>query len=222
MQEILEKLGLAVESGKINQASAYPPALRGMDGADELTRAALDLGIAAGEILHQVLEPAMRRVGQRFADKQAFIPDLLMAAKAMNVAIVQLRPYFLSGEVKRKGCFVIGTVYGDLHDIGKKLVALIIEGAGFEVVDLGIDVPVERFVEAVEQYPGCALGLSALLTTTMVHMEPIVQAVRARAPGTRILIGGAPLSQAFCDRIGADHYASDPQSAVDYLTSQAA
>jgi methanogenic corrinoid protein MtbC1 len=133
--------------------------------------------------------------------------------------MVHLRPYFASGEVKRRGVFVVGTVAGDLHDIGKNILAMMVEGAGWEVVDLGVDVKAERFLAEIEKHPGCVIGLSALLTTTMVNMEKTVQQIQARHPGTLILVGGAPVTAEFCRKIGASHYSPDPQGAVLFLNS---
>jgi len=135
----------------------------------------------------------------------------------MAAAMAHLKPYFASGAVQRKGTVVIGTVAGDLHDIGKNLVSMMIEGGGWEVIDLGVDVSTEKFIESIEQYPGCILGLSALLTTTMVNMEDTVREIKAKHPDTRVMIGGAPLTEDFKNTIGADYYSPDPQGAVEYL-----
>jgi methanogenic corrinoid protein MtbC1 len=150
------------------------------------------------------------------------VPDVLMAAKAMSAGMAHLKPFFQSGEVKRRGVFVIGTVAGDRHDIGKNLVSMIVEGGGWEVVDLGVDVSPDKFVAAVDEHPGCALGMSALLTTTMANVERAVKEVKAKHPSTKILVGGAPLTQEFCNKIGADYYSPDPQGAVSFLNKLAA
>jgi methanogenic corrinoid protein MtbC1 len=216
-REILERLSTCVELGKVNQTASYPPKLKGQPGADELCREAIALGIAPGDILNEGLIPGMSRVGERFGQGKAFVPEMLLAARAMTAAMVHLRPFIASGEVKRRGVFVIGTVAGDLHDIGKNIVAMMIEGAGWEVIDLGVDVKVERFVEEVVKHPSAVIGLSALLTTTMVNMGLAVKELKAREPGRHILVGGAPVSRAFCESIGADFYAPDPQTAVEHL-----
>jgi 5-methyltetrahydrofolate--homocysteine methyltransferase len=217
MNEILEKLSESVALGKVNQAAPYPPQLKGQPGADELTKQALDEGVAPTAILEQALVPAMERVGQAFSEHKIFVPQMLISAKAMNAAMTHLKPYFQAGEVKRKGTFIIGTVFGDLHDIGKNLVAMMIEGAGWEVIDLGIDVKTEQFVEAVQQHPGAYVGISALLTTTMTNMEPVVKAIKAASPTTKIIVGGSPLSAEFAQSIGADAYGKDPQDDVKWL-----
>jgi methanogenic corrinoid protein MtbC1 len=136
----------------------------------------------------------------------------------MTAAMKHLQPYLESGEVKHKGQFVIGTVSGDLHDIGKNLVSMTIKGYGFEVIDLGVDVPTEKFIKAIEDYPGCFVGLSALLTTTMGNMEKSVKTIKEKYPDTKVLIGGAPVNQQFCTQIGADFYAKDPQGAAAFLS----
>jgi 5-methyltetrahydrofolate--homocysteine methyltransferase len=215
-QTILQKLAECVEVGKINRTSPYPPTMKGEDGADELTKAALDSGISADEVLG-ALVTGMGVIGDKFSAGKAYVPNMLMAAKAMSAGMTHLKPYFSSGEVKRKGTFVIGTVFGDLHDIGKNLVAMTIEGAGWEVIDLGVDVKSEKFIAAIEKHPDCVVGLSALLTTTMTNMATIVKEIREKYPRKAIIIGGAPLTQEFSDKIGASGYSSTPQEAVNLL-----
>ena len=217
MEEILQRIANCIEFGKTDKASPYPPDMKGMDGADELTRLALDNGITPSDILSQGLITGMEKIGIKFRQNKVFVPQVLMSAKAMNLAMKHLKPYFQSGEVKRKGTFIIGTVVGDLHDIGKNLVAMMVEGNGWEVIDLGIDVKAEKFIAAVREHPGSVVGLSALLTTTMVNMEDIVKHLRDEAPGTRVIIGGAPVTEGFREKIGADFYSPDPQGAVEYL-----
>lgn len=217
MTEILEKLSTCVEFGKIDIKSPYPPAMKDQEGAFELTKNALDEGVSPGEILELALIPAMSRVGQKFSRNEIFVPQMLMAAKAMSSSMIHLRPYYLSGHTKRKGTFIIGTVTGDLHDIGKNLVAMMIEGAGWEIIDLGVDVTTEKFIQAALNHPGAVIGLSALLTTTMENMHKTVTVLRNRFPDTKILVGGAPVTAEFCSKIGADFYSPDPQGAVEYL-----
>lgn len=219
MSDTLERLMNCVELGKINKASPYPPSLKGQDGADELCKLALDEGIDPQVILNQGLIPGMSKIGEKFSQGKAFVPEMLISAKAMTAAMKHLKPFFATGEIKRKGVFVIGTVFGDLHDIGKNIVAMTIEGSGWEVIDLGVDVKPEKFVETVEKYPECVVGLSALLTTTMANMEVIVKEIKNKYPNKAILVGGAPLSQDFCNRIGATFYSPDPQGAVEFLKS---
>jgi methanogenic corrinoid protein MtbC1 len=217
MQELLDKLLEAVEWGKVDQKSAYPPQLKDQDGSYELTIRAINAGIGPQQILENALIPAMGRVGKKFSEKQIYVPQMLMSAKAMGASMIQLRPFFTSGEIKTKGTFIIGTVKGDLHDIGKNLVSMMIEGGGWTIVDLGVDVGTERFVVALENNPGAVIGLSALLTTTMESMKKTVEDLKEKFPSTKILIGGAPVTQDYCDKIGADFYSRDPQGAVNYL-----
>ena len=217
MNDILEKLALCVEFGKINKVSPYPPNMKDQDGADELAKRALEEGVKPDEILENALVPAMARVGEKFTRKEIYVPQMLMAAKAMNSAMAHLKPFFQSGETKRKGKFIVGTVSGDLHDIGKNLVAMMIEGGGWEVIDLGVDVSTEKFLGALEANPGAVVGLSALLTTTMENMKKTVSAIKEKNAASKILIGGAPVTHEYCEKIGADFYSPDPQGAVNYL-----
>jgi methanogenic corrinoid protein MtbC1 len=222
MTEILEKLSACVEAGKINKASPFPPALRGQDGADELCKQALDKGNKPEDIMNEALIPAMYRIGEKFSQGKAFVPEMLIAAKAMTAAMKHLKPFFTSGEIKRKGIFIIGTVAGDLHDIGKNIVSMTIEGAGWEVIDLGVDVKAEKFLDTIQKYPESVVGLSALLTTTMANMEIIVKEIKNKFPEKVILVGGAPLSDDFCKKIGANFYSPNPHGAVEFLKNIAA
>lgn len=217
--ERLKQIRECVENGKVNKDAPYPPAMRGQEGADELTFAALQEGVKPSEILDDALIPAMNAVGQKFTEKKIFVPQMLISAKAMNAAMAHLKPYFQSGEVKKKGKFIIGTVSGDLHDIGKNLVAMIVEGAGYEVIDLGIDVNSGKFIQAIAENQDAVVGLSALLTTTMVNMKSIAADIKKQYPGTVVMIGGAPINEQFKNEIGADYYSPDPQTAVNYLNS---
>jgi methanogenic corrinoid protein MtbC1 len=218
MHELVEKIAICVEKGKINKQSPFPPDLKDQDGSDELTVNALEQDVKPAEILEGCML-GMERIGKKFSENKVFVPELLMAAKAMSAVMNHLKPYFQSGEVKRKGMFIIGTVTGDLHDIGKNLVSMSIEGAGWEVIDLGVDVSSDKFLTAIANYPNSAVGLSALLTTTMVNMESIVKEIKEKYPEMKILVGGAPLTQEYCDKIGADFYSPDPQGAVNYLNT---
>jgi len=216
-EELLQQLAVCVERGKVNQASPYPPDMKGQDGADELTRKALDQGVSPNDVLEKASSSAWENIGKKFSANQVFVPDVLMAAKAMTAAMGHLKPFLDSGQVKTRGTFVIGTVQGDLHDIGKNLVCMVMEGGGWKVVDLGVDVSPEKFLAAVQANPGAAVGLSALLTTTMVNMEKTVKLIKGEVPGTKVVVGGAPLTQEFATKIGADAYSPDPQGALDYL-----
>jgi methanogenic corrinoid protein MtbC1 len=217
MDELLQSLGYCIERGKIDLKSPYPPDMRGEDGADELAKKAIEAHVDPQDLLSNTLIAAMQRVGERFRNREIFVPDVLMSAKAMSAAMEHLKPFFQSDALKRKGTVVMGTVAGDLHDIGKRLVSMMIEGGGWEVIDLGTDVPTERFVEAIEQHPGCVVGLSALLTTTMENMKSTVEEIKRTHPTTKVIIGGAPVTQEFAAAIGADAYSPDPQGAVEFL-----
>jgi methanogenic corrinoid protein MtbC1 len=217
MSELLEKLLEVVELGKADQKSPFPPQLKGQDGASELTIQALEAGISPQAILESALVPAMDKVGKKFSENKIFVPQMLMSARAMGAAMVQLKPFFTSGEIKTKGTFIIGTVKGDLHDIGKNLVAMMVEGSGWKVIDLGVDVPAEKYIAAVKENPGAVVALSALLTTTMVNMGDIVADIKAELPDTFVFIGGAPVNNEFCKKIGADAYTPDPQGVVEWL-----
>lgn len=221
MEEILEKLLEAVEFGKVDKKSPYPSQLKGQDGSHELTISAIETGVKPKQILEDALIPAMERVGKKFSENKIYVPQMLMSAKAMGASMFQLKPYFASGEIKTRGTFIIGTVKGDLHDIGKNLVAMMVEGGGWTILDLGVDVGSDRFIEAMKNNPGAVVGLSALLTTTMVNMGEIVSSIKEKLPETKIIIGGAPVNIDFCQKIGADYYAPDPQRAVDYLNKLA-
>jgi len=221
MKEIMEKLFEAIEFGKADKNSPYPPNLKGLDGSKEYTIIALEAGVTPQRILEEALIPAMGKVGKKFSENKIFVPQMLMAAKAMGASMLQLKPFFASGELKTKGIFIIGTVKGDLHDIGKNLVTMIIEGGGWTIVDLGVDVSSERFIDAIRNNPGAIVGLSALLTTTMNSMGEIVSNIKKESPNTKIMIGGAPVNTDFCISIGADHYAPNPQKAVEYLNNLA-
>ncbi len=217
MQELFQKIAHCVEFGKINKTSPYPPNMKGEDGADELTQLALLEGASASDILTNSLIVGMEKVGIKFRENKVFVPQVLMSAKAMSVAMAHLQPFFNSGEVKRKGTFIIGTVQGDLHDIGKNIVAMMVEGNGYEVINLGVDVNADTFLAEAEKHPNAIIGLSALLTTTMANMEHIVKTIKDKKPDTRICIGGAPVTQDFCNKINADLYSADPQGLVEYL-----
>ena len=221
MNELLEKLHEAVELGKSDQKSPFPSQLKGQDGAMELTIKAIETGVSPQEILELALIPAMDKVGKKFSENKIFVPQMLMSARAMGASMLQLKPFFTSGEIKTKGTFIIGTVKGDLHDIGKNLVAMMVEGSGWSVVDLGVDVPSERYIQAAKEHPGAIIALSALLTTTMVNMSQIVADIKAELPETFIFIGGAPVNNEYCKKIGADAYTPDPQGVVEYLNKMA-
>ena len=183
--------------------------------AEAGVKAALEAGIPADAILNQSLITSMDEVGRRFENGDFFVPEMLIAARAMQAGLKLLKPRLVEANVKSAGKVAIGTVKGDLHDIGKNLVAMMLEGTGFEVRDLGVDVPPEAFVKAAQD-GALVIGLSALLTTTMNKMEDTIEALRAAGlrGKVKVLIGGAPVTQDFANRIGADAFAPDASSAA--------
>lgn len=176
---------------------------------------ALDQGIDADVILNESLIPAMGEVGKRFEEGEFFVPEMLISARAMKAGLAILKPYLVDSGVESAGIVAIGTVQGDLHDIGKNLVAVMLEGAGFEVRDLGVDVPPETFVDAANE-GAQVIGLSALLTTTMPKMEQTIQAMREANVLNKVsvIIGGAPVTESYAQQIGADAFAPDASSAT--------
>ena len=173
----------------------------------------LDEGVEASKILDTMIS-AMDVVGENFKNGTIFVPEMLIAAKAMKKGVEVLKPHLASGAAGALGKVIIGTVAGDLHDIGKNLVAMMIESAGFEVIDLGVDVPVEKFVAAAEDEGVKIVACSALLTTTMPALEATVAALKATGKGYKIMVGGAPINQEFADKVGADAYTPDAASAA--------
>jgi methanogenic corrinoid protein MtbC1 len=216
MQDIVEKIALCIARGKVSKSSWFPPDMKNQDGADEIAADALKNGIQPNVLLEGCML-GIEKIGKEFGENKAFVTNLIVSAEAMNAVMKHIKPFLESGEVKPKGKFVIGTVSRDLHDIGKNLVSMIIKGGGFEVIDLGVDVPTNKFLDAIAQHPGCFVGLSALLTTTMRNMENSVKAIKGTYPDTKVLVGGAPITQDFCTRIGADFYSPNPHEAVEYL-----
>lgn len=184
-----------------------------------ITKSALAEKIAAKRVLEEGLIAGMNVVGSRFKKSEIYIPEVLIAARAMKMAMVVLEPELVKAGVKPVGKFVIGTVQGDLHDIGKNLVAMMLKGAGFEVIDLGLDVKPETFVEKARATGSQLVGMSTLLTTTMPSMEKTIKALKGAGITAKIMIGGAPLTQGYADKIGADGYAPDAASAVDLAKS---
>lgn len=203
MNPTLTQLSQAVSAGKRSDAGA-------------LAQRALGEGIAPGDIVDQALVPAMASVGDKFKHGDIFVPEMLVAARAMKEAMTLLEPRLIAAGITPKYTAVIGTVQGDLHDIGKNLVAVMWKGANFRVIDLGTNVPSPRFIAAVHENRPQLVGLSALLTTTMPAMAETVKTLRAGGcPPVKIMVGGAPINQQYADEIGADGYAPDAGSAVD-------
>ena len=185
------------------------------DEALRLTKQAIDEGLRPAKILKEGLTAGMDVVGKKFKNNEFYVPEVLIAARAMNAAMELLEPLLIKSGAKPQGVVLVGTVKGDLHDIGKNLVAMMLKGGGFKVVDMGIDVAPEKFVEAAKRENADIIGLSALLTTTMPQMKNVIEAVKKEGLKTKTLIGGAPVTQEYADEIGADGYAPDAASAVD-------
>lgn len=195
----------------------YQAVLEGdADEAASQVQAGLDAGIAPSDILNQGCIAAMAEVGRLFEEGEMFVPEMLIAARAMQAGMVILKPNLAEGEITSAGKVIVGTVAGDLHDIGKNLVGMMMEGAGFEIVDIGTDVSADAFVEAVREHKADIVGMSALLTTTMPSMTATIEALTEAGvrDKVKVLIGGAPVTQAFADEIGADGFAPDASSAT--------
>jgi len=203
--EVLAKLKELVIQGKDTEAT-------------ELVKNLLEQNLAVEQILNEALIPAMDEVGELFQKGEYFIPEMLVSARAMQKCMEVIRPKLQEKGVKAQGKVVLGTVRGDLHDIGKNLVKMMLEGVGFEVIDLGVDAGPEKFVQAVKEHSPQLVGMSALLTTTMMAMKDIIEALKAEGlrQQVKVMVGGAPIRQEFADEIGADFYGKDATSAKDY------
>jgi 5-methyltetrahydrofolate--homocysteine methyltransferase len=208
MSGTLEQMAEMLMKGKANDVKA-------------LVDQAIAEGIEPGKILNEGLLSGMGVIGARFKKNEVYVPEVLIAARAMKAGMQVLQPKLTGAGVQPIGTAVVGTVKGDLHDIGKNLVCMMLEGAGFKVVDIGIDVEPQKFVDAAKENDAGVMGISALLTTTMTNMKAVVEAVKASdiADKVKTMIGGAPVTQAFCDEIGADGYAPDAASAADLAKS---
>ena len=202
--DILNEISSALQQGKVPKVKEY-------------VQQALDEGIPANEILVQGLLSGIDIIGEKFKNNEVFVPEVLIAARAMSKGTEILRPYLVAAGVEEKGTVVLGTVKGDLHDIGKNLVRMMMEGKGLKVIDLGVDVSVDRFLDAARENHAQIIACSALLTTTMGEMRNIVEAVKASEmkDQVKVMIGGAPITQAYCDQIGADCYTPDAATAAE-------
>jgi 5-methyltetrahydrofolate--homocysteine methyltransferase len=202
--DILEEIAVLLEKGDAGSV-------------ESLTEKALSQNITAEDILNKGLVSGMQVVSEKFKANEIFIPEVLVAARAMTAGMKIIKPLLAQADVKARGKIVIGTVKGDLHDIGKKILGMLLEGAGFEVIDLGTDVTKEMFIESVKKDNAEVIGMSALLTTTMIYMKEVIEAVEKEdlKSKVKVIIGGAPITQAYADEIGADGYAPDAASGVD-------
>lgn len=204
MQEELKALAQAILEGKRNDAA-------------ELTQKLVDAGVTPKQILDDGLIAGMSVAGEKFKNGEYFVPEVLVAARAMKASMEILRPLLVATDVQPIGTIVLGTVRGDLHDIGKNLVAMMLEGAGFRVVDLGVDVAADKFIAAAKEHNPQIVGMSALLTTTMTYIPEVIKAFDSEGlrPKVKIIVGGAPVTQEWANQIGADAYAPDAATAVD-------
>jgi corrinoid protein of di/trimethylamine methyltransferase len=201
---IVEDISAALQKGKAKDVK-------------ELVQQAIDQGMGARVILEEGLLAGMGIIGGKFKRNEVFVPEVLIAARAMNAGAALLKPYLVEAGVEASGKVILGTVKGDLHDIGKNLVRMMMEGKGLEVIDLGVDVPAERFVQAVNDHNADIVALSALLTTTMNEMKVVIEALEAAGLRKKVdvMIGGAPITESFCASIGADAYTADAASASE-------
>jgi len=203
-----------------HKEAIYEGILKGnMPAVQDATKAALAEGTAAATLLYEAMIPAMAEVGRLFEANEYYVPEMLIAARAMKAGLAIIRPELVKEKVKPKGKVALGTVKGDLHDIGKNLVSIMVEGAGFEVIDLGVDVSPQQFVNAVKEKGADVIGLSALLTTTMPSMKSTIEAVQEAGlrKKVKIIIGGAPVTQKYADEIGADGYGRDAAAAANLV-----
>jgi len=200
--KLLERLSRAVYTGD-------------MDLAAELTENAIKEGISASDILENGLVSAMQEIGDKYKKGEIFVPEMLIAARAMNKALSILEPEMVKVGVESKGTFIIGAVKGDLHDIGKNLVGIMFKGAGFKVIDLGTDVSLERFVHAAKEHNPDIIGISSLLTTTMSYMKTIIDGLRSEGIPAKVIVGGAPVNKEFAISINADGYAENAAEAAE-------
>lgn len=204
MSELLDKISETLIKGKAPEVK-------------ELVQQALDQGMGPGDVLNKGLVKGMSIIGERFKNNEVYVPEVLIAARAMNSGMEILKPKLIESGVEPKATVCVGTVKGDLHDIGKNLVCMMLEGAGYNVVDLGVNVESAKFVEGAKESGAKLVGMSALLTTTMGAMKEAVDAIKDAGleGGVKVMIGGAPVTQSFADEIGADGYGADAATAVD-------
>ena len=204
------------ETGKLGEELKEAIIKGKRDAVEPLIRKALSEGLDLQEIMDKMMIPAMDVVGDRFSRNEIFLPEMMIAARAMNTGLDILRPMLVAKGVSSRGKVVVGSVKGDIHDVGKNIVSMVLQGAGYEVIDLGIDVPPEKFADAVRQHQPRFVLMSALLTLTMSMMEETIKTLKQAGlrEKVKIGVGGAPLTQGFADRIGADFYGKDARAAV--------
>lgn len=211
---ILELIKDCVVQGHIDASSKFPKIMMGKPGVKELTEQAIKDNVSVEDILSQSLIAAMTIVGQRYENNEIFVPEMLFSAKAMKTGLQLIKPKLVDESDLILGKVIIGTVQGDLHDIGKNLVCMMLEGAGFEIVDLGINVAAPKFLQAAKENPNAIIGMSALLTVTMKNMKGIIELLKANNMSNKVFIGGAPVTPSFAEEIGAEGYAKNANQAV--------
>ena len=223
-QELLDRIAINVVQGRVEaEDEGFDEGFENQPAVIELVEEALENGINPSDILIKGLTSSMTVVGEKFETGEYLIPDMLASAEAVGAGMDILTPHLLKAGIESKGKFVIATVSGDLHDIGKNIVAIMLKGAGYEVVDLGVDVPASRIIETVKKHNAPYLGLSALLTTTMRNMDKVIDGLKEAGlrDQTKVCIGGAPTSQDFADQIGADKHCNDAFAVLDWLKAAA-
>lgn len=206
MSELLNEISTNLQNGKAKVVA-------------QLVQQALDEGVDAMTILEQGLLPGMAIIGKKFRDNEIFVPEVLVSARALNKGTAVLKTKLVGEGFEEKGTAIIGTVKGDQHDIGKNLVSMMMESKGLKVIDLGVDVPAEKFIEAAKENNADIIALSALLTTTMGEMKNVIELARKECPNVKVMVGGAPVSEAFSEGIGADAYTEDATSAAEKALS---
>ncbi len=211
---LTEQIKNAVIRGHSNIEAKYPPDLINQPGVKELVEKAIEEEISVSVILHQALISGMEEVGKKFSAGEYFVPDMLLSAQAMKTGLKILEPLLVGEENKKIGTVILGTVKGDMHDIGKNLVGMILEGGGFKVIDLGTNTPPEKFISAAKENPDAVIGLSALLTTTRQNMRIVIEKLRTDGIMNKVIIGGAAASQKFADEIHADGFTNDAALSV--------
>lgn len=217
-KELIEKIAMNVVQGRVEaEDEGVDEGLEGQPAVTELVKEAIERKLDVKQVVLECLTRPMEEVGKKFESGEYLIPDMLASAECVGVAMDLLSEFLIAAGVESKGKFVIATVAGDLHDIGKNIVAIMLKGAGYDVIDLGTDVPSDKIVAAVKDNKAPYLGLSALLTTTMRNMEDVIQKVKVNNAAVKVLIGGAPTSKEFADKIGADVHCTDAFQAIEAL-----
>lgn len=219
MEGLLQEISDMIVRGRKDAQAPYPPDMAGQPGVKERVEETLAQGLEPIRIIREGLIPGMEIVGKKFTDGEYFLPDMLMSAQAMKAGMAILEPLLAGDKSSMRGTVILGTVKGDMHDIGKNLVGVLLEGGGFKTYDLGIDVSVERFVEMAVQYPDAVVGMSALLTTTRENMREVAEAIRQKGLKNKIIIGGAAVGRVFANEIQADGFSHNATEVVPMVTN---